>query len=401
MTIPATGNRKDYIGDGTTTAFSFPYLFLSDSSLKVYVNGGTPKTITTDYTVSGTGTGAGSVTFVVAPASGAAIAIVREEDYTQEASYPTVTNFPSKGHEAALDKLTILAQQLKEITDRCLKLNEAEAATTAKTELASATDRAGKIPLFTESSISYVSPSDLALSASIPTGAPNRLFGYDGSGSAGPVTVSSNFTLSGSNLSLNSLPNNVVTTASVVNAAITEAKLDALLAAKVNSVGGATELLATATASSSASLDFTTGFSSDYSNYFFLINGLVFSASTSLFMRTSQNAGVSFESGASDYHWGRIFMTSGGVSFSVDTSDSEITLAASSSVGLDGVVKLHNPLSTSLRTRALWDFTNDTYQKDTGGGERLSAVTTNAIRFLPGSGTFTSGTIRMYGVRNA
>ena len=68
MTISTTESRKSYTGNGSTVAFSFPYKFLADCDLKVYVDN-VLKTLTTDYTVSGAGSDSGgTVTFVTAPA---------------------------------------------------------------------------------------------------------------------------------------------------------------------------------------------------------------------------------------------------------------------------------------------------------------------------------------------
>ena len=52
MTLSTTVNTKEYTGDGSTTAFSFPYLFYANGDLKVTVDG-TAKVLDTDFTVSG------------------------------------------------------------------------------------------------------------------------------------------------------------------------------------------------------------------------------------------------------------------------------------------------------------------------------------------------------------
>ncbi len=76
MTISSTTNRASFSGNGVTTLFSFPYRFLVDADLvvieKVTATGvETVKTLTTHYTVSGAGgANGGSITMLIAPASG-------------------------------------------------------------------------------------------------------------------------------------------------------------------------------------------------------------------------------------------------------------------------------------------------------------------------------------------
>ena len=118
MTISTTANRQDYTGDNCTKVFQFTYKILATTDLDVYVDN-CLKTITTDYTVSGVGapTG-GNVTFVTAPGCTLAVALVRDVPYTQATAYPENNPFPAASHEDALDKLTMLVQQVRELTIR-------------------------------------------------------------------------------------------------------------------------------------------------------------------------------------------------------------------------------------------------------------------------------------------
>jgi hypothetical protein len=50
------------------------------------------------------------------------VTLLREIDYTQDVDYQPLDAFPAETHEAALDKLTFLSQQLKEIIDRSVTL---------------------------------------------------------------------------------------------------------------------------------------------------------------------------------------------------------------------------------------------------------------------------------------
>lgn len=119
MALNTTTNRVQYTGNGTTTVFAYTFKIFANTDLKVYVDdaSGSPvlQTLTTHYTVSGAGDAAGgNVTFVTAPANGRRVTILREVPATQATVYPENNKFPAKTTENALDKLTMLAQQLNE-----------------------------------------------------------------------------------------------------------------------------------------------------------------------------------------------------------------------------------------------------------------------------------------------
>ncbi len=125
MTISSTNSRWEYTGNGATTAFAYDNLIFDDSDLKVYV-AGTLKTLTTDYTVSGAGgTSGGNVTFGSAPASGASVVIVRDVPATQPQDYEYRGSVSAEGLERALDRATVLIQQLKTLIARSLVLPDA------------------------------------------------------------------------------------------------------------------------------------------------------------------------------------------------------------------------------------------------------------------------------------
>lgn len=118
MTVATTGSRISYTGNGSTTAFAFPYLFLANADLKVYVDG-TLKTLTTDYTVTGAGAASGgTVTFGTAPASTKAVVIICDPDLLQSTDLPSNGPFPASSVEAMSDKSTLQAQRLKDRVDR-------------------------------------------------------------------------------------------------------------------------------------------------------------------------------------------------------------------------------------------------------------------------------------------
>lgn len=173
---------------------------------------------------------------------------------------------------------------------------------------------------------------------------------------------------------------------------------------------GGLVLLATATAASSASIDFTSLIDSTYDDYLFEFTNLI-PATDDVGLRIRASVASSFLSGASDYGWR--FLSSS--STSNDTGDSEIetTLTGatsgvsnvSSEGGVSGWFKLRNPASTTQQ-KAIDGITSLT--QASGNGARNYGVfsgmvlTTNAvdgIQLFFSSGNVASGTVKMYGVK--
>ena len=127
MTISSTANRISYAGNASTTAFSFPYLFFADNDMVVTIKVDstgveTVKTISTHYTVTGSGVAAGgTVTMGSAPASGETLILSRSEQLTQTLDLVENDPFPSSLVEQQFDTLTMITQQLQEEIDRTLR----------------------------------------------------------------------------------------------------------------------------------------------------------------------------------------------------------------------------------------------------------------------------------------
>jgi len=129
MTVSSTTNRISYAGDGTTKDFTYPFKIFAETDLVVILRDAdgneTTLTLNTDYTVSGVGNeSGGTVSLTTAPASGETLVIIRQLPLTQETDYVENDPFPAESHEEALDRLTMIAQQLQEQIDRAPKLAE-------------------------------------------------------------------------------------------------------------------------------------------------------------------------------------------------------------------------------------------------------------------------------------
>ena len=126
MTVSNEEYRNDYDGNDSTTVFPVDFYFLADAELLVVLTDAddaeSTQVLDTDYTVQDAGVPAGgSITMVVAPATGEKLTIVRNMPLTQLTDYAENDNFPAESHETALDRLTMLVQQLQEEVNRASK----------------------------------------------------------------------------------------------------------------------------------------------------------------------------------------------------------------------------------------------------------------------------------------
>ena len=152
MTISTTTNKVSYSGNGSTTTFAYTFKIFADGDLNVFIRTAagteTLQTLTTDYTVTNAGNNSGgNVVFGTAPAATETVVIQRVLDLTQETDYVANDPFPAESHEEALDRLTMVTQQIQEELDRSIKASVTN--TISTTEFAiSAADRANKVFAF-------------------------------------------------------------------------------------------------------------------------------------------------------------------------------------------------------------------------------------------------------------
>lgn len=170
------------------------------------------------------------------------------------------------------------------------------------------------------------------------------------------------------------------------------------------------QLLTTQTAAASATIDFVlTSYLSTYRAFKVVMTGVAPATDDVQFvMRTSTNAGSSYDSGASDYKWGSHALSDAGTATPLgDTADTSIRIAASvdnsATSSLSGEVWLYKPASTTLHT----NVKSDVVFVANGGdlirqscmGQRATAADVDAIRFLMSSGNIASGTFALFGIR--
>jgi len=179
MTISSTTTKNSYSGNGSTTAFSYTFFIPTSSDIQVIERSSagvetvkSEGTGSTNYSISGVGNSSGgTVTMVTAPASGTTLVLRRSTTQTQTTDYVANDPFPAETHESALDKLTIIAQDLQEEMDRSFKVSRTNTITSS-TFTTSATERANK-------AVGFDSSGDLTvLSDFNPAGGDSALFQY-------------------------------------------------------------------------------------------------------------------------------------------------------------------------------------------------------------------------------
>lgn len=169
-------------------------------------------------------------------------------------------------------------------------------------------------------------------------------------------------------------------------------------------------LLATATANAAFSIDFT-GLSSTHIEYQIVFTDIVVGTDAAdLNFLTSTDAGVSYDTGVSDYAWGE-FQYGISAPFSGtgnSAADARIRLINALGTGanesVSGSVTIYNPsAATFTRLSGFVTGTNSspTTLSNMMSGVRLSAADVDAVRFIASTGTIASGEFRLYGLKGA
>lgn len=162
------------------------------------------------------------------------------------------------------------------------------------------------------------------------------------------------------------------------------------------------ELVATASASGAAAVDFT-GLSSDYAFYYLVGKNVVGTVGGGLvlYMRTSTDNGSSFSSGSTDYITGRSYL-SGSYSQSIQaTSSIELAYLTSSSVTFleAAIFNCGEAKNCIVQSRGSYMYASLTSTNEQMGiGQRSATTAVNAIRLYASSGNLT-GNFYLYGVK--
>ena len=158
MTISSTTTKNSYSGNGSTTTFAYGFYIPVSTDIQVYIRATTGTetlksegTGSTNYAITNVGNASGgNIVFVTAPLNTDTVVLRRNTAKTQATDYVANDPFPAETHESALDKLTIIGQDLQEQVDRSLKISKTN--TMTSTDFTnSAANRASKVLAFDSS----------------------------------------------------------------------------------------------------------------------------------------------------------------------------------------------------------------------------------------------------------
>lgn len=167
------------------------------------------------------------------------------------------------------------------------------------------------------------------------------------------------------------------------------------------------ELISTATASASASLDFTSGIDSTYTNYAVVISGIRMTTdNTQFYMRAGE--GTPLVGAAYQYHSNTSDASSLLYSSAIGSTSSSFQLATSvdfaSTDGISGVLYFSREEGVSKRfyTHGTMTWRNNTNNKATGGsfrGLNETSMEVSQLTFLASdAANLLQGTISLYGI---
>lgn len=168
---------------------------------------------------------------------------------------------------------------------------------------------------------------------------------------------------------------------------------------------GALVFLASASASTSTSIDFTSSIDSTYDEYVFELVNLI-PATDNVTLGVRVEIGGSFKTDFT-YAYGGFISASSLTNQNVVSAqqfDVAQNVGDAATDGLSGTFVLYSPAATGIYKKVRWQFaerlTSTPINTATGGGGTYTgaAGAITGIRFFMESGNITSGTIRMYGV---
>jgi hypothetical protein len=169
-----------------------------------------------------------------------------------------------------------------------------------------------------------------------------------------------------------------------------------------------TVLLATASASGVATVDFTSGIDSTYEEYELHIINAVPASGAVPWLRTSADAGSNWASSSSNYEHTLHYADGGGAAASSSATDTALVLAGSTASnttalgGVSGVIRIFNPAGTTHNKRLAWQLSLNTGTGShiaSGTGTRAATAAINDLRVLFSTGNVASGLFKLYGVK--
>ena len=173
--------------------------------------------------------------------------------------------------------------------------------------------------------------------------------------------------------------------------------------------GGSWNLLQTITASSSATVDITSGINSTYQNYAIIFSGVVPATDDQQFwLRVSTDAGSSWKSGASDYRYATHSLSDDaaeGLTISAGTTKLLIhgkTFGSATGENGMGTIMIAQPSNASYYTvfSTLTSSVDNGARSATsnGSGHYVATTAVDGIQFFFTSGAVATGNFKLYGI---
>ena len=165
MAADTTYAPVEEAGNGIKVAFDFAFKILAKTDLVVRKKAadgtyGSALTVDVDYTVAFDSIAeTGTVTYTVAPVNGGASNIQRSSDLTQATVYPREGTLPAKTTETAIDKLTLIVQELYYWLNKRVPSYAAQPSNPAKLIITTPTDRRAMVYVTNGDGTYNISPS--------------------------------------------------------------------------------------------------------------------------------------------------------------------------------------------------------------------------------------------------
>lgn len=165
-------------------------------------------------------------------------------------------------------------------------------------------------------------------------------------------------------------------------------------------------------AANSASLDFVTGIDGTYDEYKFSLKDIIPALDNRImFMRVSQDAGVSFKAGANDYSWAMTMVDNAALvtpSGAANATAIQVgfSLSNTGTRSYSGEVLFWSPAETAKDKFFRFKYSSvpsaGAYNFADGGGQfKLNALAINGIQFIMDANLILSGAIALYGLKKS
>jgi hypothetical protein len=170
------------------------------------------------------------------------------------------------------------------------------------------------------------------------------------------------------------------------------------------------------TVTAAATLDITSGIDGTYDEYeFHIIHAVPATNNVIATLRTSADAGSTWNSTAADYDWVLNWSNQTTATVSngstgatrIELTDNTMS-SATANGGYSGVIRVFDPADTTFNKRVQWHGSGSRGTASvqamgigSGSGQRTSAVAINGLRFMFSSGNIATAKWKLYGVRKS